>query len=62
MDTGASLYDCKVYSCLASRLVVGPVKVLLTSGGAGVIMMRPRYAGSLQSWVVHPKAWVRDHY
>jgi hypothetical protein len=32
---GAFLYDCGVYSCLSSRFVVGPVKVLLgTSGGA----------------------------
>ena len=52
MDTGASLYDCKVYSCLASRLVVALVKALPTSGVWGD---NDEVCGSLESWVVLPE-------
>jgi hypothetical protein len=51
---GAFLYDFGVYSCLSSRLVVGPVKVLLTSGGAWDDNDEVRRE-SLESWVVLPE-------
>jgi len=60
MDTGTSLYDCRVYSYLTSRLVVGPVKVLLTSGGPWGD--NDEVCGKFGVMGCTPRAWVLDHY
>ena len=54
MDAGVSLYDCKVYPCLASRLCVAFPMALLTSG---VWVITAKYAGSLECT---PRACVLD--
>ena len=54
MDAGVSLYDCKVYPFLASRLFVAFPMALLTSG---VWVITAKYAGSLECI---PRACVLD--
>lgn len=54
MDDGVSLYGCKVYPCLASRLFVAFTKALLTSG---VWVITAKYAGRLE---YTPRACVLD--
>ena len=59
MDAGASLYDCKVYPCLASRLFVAFTKALPTSGvwgDNGEVCGKSRVMGCT------PRAWVPDFY
>ena len=58
MDTGASLYDCMVYSCLANRVVLD-FEALLTSGGWGD---NDEVCGNFGVMGCTPRAWVPDHY
>ena len=59
MDTGASLYDCKVYPCLANRLFVAFTKALVTSGVWGD---NGEVCGKSGVMGCTPRACVPDHF